>query len=672
MKESILKRLNKMEGGGTKKAISLGLTGVKPFVNNAASRILGPLSLILGAKQANAAPGPFGEPLDIPMPSGKRSTDMVGNVMVPTDLPPMSSDEMSSISSQLRSNMAMPLDQMQMGGVQPLPGGAAMNIPGTDAIEFMGQTHDEGGIMMDPQTEVEDGETMDQVTMKKGGKKDYFFSSYLKKGGRSYADMHKDILAMGGGQEDVDMLARLQEKAAGRDPEKVAKLGGVVEYNKGGVKAPEGFHWMRKGDGKYKLMKHGNKPFKKHEGASLVADFPIQEKHNPKQDAKMAKRKYNTGGLTQADKMANFQKILEMDPSYSRLLDYQMLQQDMDKFEDNFYSAEKLPTTYGDGLIGPQTQLSADYMNQNVEIPEMKQGFNLREKANLFAGSFGKDYDAYLNRQQLRGEAGDVMSEEDFNQMREQERLSKLLTPNMPREAQIGAVAQFLPAVTAMFTKQKDPEEFTFTPGVSSPIMTGRVKGLRYEAPTQDEARANLANEYLAQQRFLDTSGAGAATLSNRQSLFAKKLFADAKLGALEAKDQLKAEALTKQSQQKADLVNVTNELKASLANAQLAQKEAQRKDAVDNANIAQRNKRDQEKILNRLAIASNLAQGIAGVTGDTLRYKADERVARATGAYGIYERDRVKNMLQGQINPDTGKIYTDEEINKKVLEILS
>ena len=505
-----------------------------------------------------------------------------------------------------------------LGGMS-LPGGMVAPIPGTDAVEFMGQTHEEGGIMMDPQTEVEDGETMDKVTMKHGGKRDYFFSSHLKKGGRSYADMHKDVLAMGGTQEDVDMLARMQEKSAGRDPNQVAKLGGVVEYN--------------------------------------------------------------TGGLSQADKMANFQKILEIDPSYSRLLDYQMLQKEG---QVPALSAEGLPTTYGDGLIGPETLFSSiqdkddlyfsnpENLAQAGQAPEMNQGLNLREKANLFAGSFGKGYNAYLNRQQLRGDTGDVMSEEEFNQMRQQEQLSKVLRPNMPMEAKIGAAAQFLPAVTAMFTKQKDPEEFTFTPGVSSPIVTGQVKGLRYEAPTQDEARANLMNEYLAQQRFLDTSGAGAATLSNRQSLFAKKLFADAKLGAIEAKDQLKAEAMTKQSQQKADLVNVTNELKASLANAQLAQKEAQRKDAVDNANIAQRNKREQEKILNRLSIASNLAQGIAGVTGDTLQYKADERVARATGAYGIYERDRVKNMLQGQINPDTGKIYTEEEINKKVLEILS
>ena len=69
--------------------------------------------------------------------------------------------------------------RFQMGGM-PLPGGEVQPIPGSDAVQFNGQTHDEGGIMVDAQTEVEDGETMDQVTMGKGGKrKDYFFSSYL-------------------------------------------------------------------------------------------------------------------------------------------------------------------------------------------------------------------------------------------------------------------------------------------------------------------------------------------------------------------------------------------------------------------------------------------------------------------------------------------------------------
>jgi len=122
----------------------------------------------------------------------------------------------------------------QMGGTR-LPGGSMNPIPGSDAVEFEGATHDQGGIMLDAQTEVEDGETMDQVTMaKKGGKRDYFFSSYLKKGGRSFADMHKDILRNGGDQEEINMLARMQEEAAGRNPNKVAKLGGVMKYQTGG------------------------------------------------------------------------------------------------------------------------------------------------------------------------------------------------------------------------------------------------------------------------------------------------------------------------------------------------------------------------------------------------------------------------------------------------------
>jgi|TARA_B100001093_G_C26674723_1_gene947745 hypothetical protein len=43
------------------------------------------------------------------------------------------------------------------------------------------------------------------------------------------------------------------------------------------VKAPAGYHWMKKGAG-YKLMKHTGK-FVKHPGASLYASFGIQTVH---------------------------------------------------------------------------------------------------------------------------------------------------------------------------------------------------------------------------------------------------------------------------------------------------------------------------------------------------------------------------------------------------------
>lgn len=55
------------------------------------------------------------------------------------------------------------------------------------------------------------------------------------------------------------------------------KSGGKTPSSKG-VKAPDGFHWMKKEGGGYNLMKHEGK-FKAHKGATLVAKFDIQKKH---------------------------------------------------------------------------------------------------------------------------------------------------------------------------------------------------------------------------------------------------------------------------------------------------------------------------------------------------------------------------------------------------------
>ena len=145
--------------------------------------------------------------------------------------------------SQSKFGLAYP-DMKKTGGTK-LPGGIMQPIPGSDAVVFKGATHDQGGIGVDEKTEVEgggfapdgtplEGETMDKVNMNKEGLKDYFFSDHLKKGGRSYAEMHKEILANGGDQEEINTLARMQEKAAGRNPKQVANLGGVMKYQSGG------------------------------------------------------------------------------------------------------------------------------------------------------------------------------------------------------------------------------------------------------------------------------------------------------------------------------------------------------------------------------------------------------------------------------------------------------
>ena len=122
------------------------------------------------------------------------------------------------------------------GGVT-LPGGQMTPIPGSDAVEFAGASHEQGGIHLDDLTEVENGETMDGVTMaKKGGPRDYFFSQHLKLGGTSFSQRHKELLAKGGSQKDIDYLAQMQEHAAGRNPDAVGmRDGGPRMYQFGGV-----------------------------------------------------------------------------------------------------------------------------------------------------------------------------------------------------------------------------------------------------------------------------------------------------------------------------------------------------------------------------------------------------------------------------------------------------
>ena len=116
-----------------------------------------------------------------------------------------------------------------------LPGGQVVPMEG-GAVKFVGKKHSQGGIKLDAQTEVEGGETMDQVQMSNGKPNDYFFSSYLKLGGKSFAKRHEEILKSGGSQRAIQDLAKMQELAANkkgekdRSPEQVAKYGGIHGY----------------------------------------------------------------------------------------------------------------------------------------------------------------------------------------------------------------------------------------------------------------------------------------------------------------------------------------------------------------------------------------------------------------------------------------------------------
>ena len=309
--------------------------------------------------------------------------------------------------------------------------------------------------------------------------------------------------------------------------------------------------------------------------------------------------------------------------------------------------------------------------NLGVTLPAMS------EEEIALANSDADTYDSYLARIEMSGEFPNdriglfkrgILSEEQFNKRkeREQNRLARKLNPGMPLEAKIAAGVQLLPAITAAFTKPEELTKYDYEPGFTSPIMTERIKGQTFDAPTQEAARAALARAYQGQQEKIDTAGLGPGSQSNRQALFAKKIEGLGKIGAKESADKLKAETATKQSQFKADAMNAANELKAATINAQMIQKEAMRKQAIDAANTQMANQAEIDKIQNRLNIVTNLSQSIAGIGGDLMAYKSQERLAKAMGSDGIYQRDIMSRYLKSQ-NPN----MSDDEINKLTLETL-
>lgn len=86
---------------------------------------------------------------------------------------------------------------------------------GHNALAIHGPKHERGGVSLDRNTEVEGGETIDDV-----GGEPYVFSDRLKVPGRSgetFADTHKKMLKNGGavGERYVDDLAALQESTKG-------------------------------------------------------------------------------------------------------------------------------------------------------------------------------------------------------------------------------------------------------------------------------------------------------------------------------------------------------------------------------------------------------------------------------------------------------------------------
>ena len=473
----------------------------------------------------------------------------------------------------------------QTGGTR-LPGGEMQPIPGSDAVQFNGQSHDQGGIMVDSQTEVEGGETMDKVNIaKKGGKRDYFFSSHLKEGGRSYADMHKDILANGGNQEEINMLAKMQEVAAGRDPKQVAKLGGIAKYQSGGA----------------------------YPGA------------------------YTDLNLDPIDPAENF--VVPQDDPFNYL---NVVPQIGDKIE--------LTTLEEEAKKDQKEMEENDYVVKTPEQLAYEDELKSLEK-------------------QKKIEAAEVEYAKLYNKAKKKADKGR----GVPTEAYVGMGAQMLPSMYAFLHKQKKPEDATYTQGFKSPIHSQTVKAQKLDRVNYNDKRSQLSSSIRGANKFIETSGGGPANMANLQASLAKDIMGQMQINAEETKANVAIDNREKQLAQQAALDNVKRSQAASTMNAQLARIEAARRDTIEGGNVTARNQWQSDQELNKMNALTSTAQGIAGGAGDIMSYKANERMARAIGSEGIYQRDIMRDFIGKRAKKDgipglcgAGEC-TDKQINSYI-----
>jgi hypothetical protein len=97
---------------------------------------------------------------------------------------------------------------------------------------------------------------------------------------------------------------------------------------------------------------------------------------------------------------------------------------------------------------------------------------------------------------------------------------------------------------------------------------------------------------------------------------------------------------------QQMNINNMTRNLSASTLNAQLSRAETARFDTINSANTAAQQKVTDDQEYQKYAGIGAFGTNIAGITGDILSYKGQERLARATGSEGIYDRDKLRTLV--------------------------
>ena len=476
----------------------------------------------------------------------------------------------------------------QTGG--KVPGGEIKPLQG-GAVEFVGRTHKEGGIMIDPSTEVEDGETMDKVNMvdKQG---DYIFSNYLKLGGKTFSQRHKEILNRKGSQSEIQNLAKMQETVAakdgeaGRTPKKIMQTAGDRNPWSGSAGAEWAVQGNRGIDKEATIGKTPTGNLSEEQWGDFYGNYPgFQE--NPEKfydDVYIPKvREYFQNNPDQA--YAQLQEMVKGNDPNADNFRKMLLDKDGNMLpkEEALAKAEALATDKNVGsfhMIIPEGEITPRGIGQN-QIPE----------------------------KQIVPPQSKTLPEKEI--------------PNRipPKDLPMLPLGWAQLAGPAFALKNKYPEaQMAYT----SPVGRINLPRVNYNAQ-----RAANANATTAMQRSIENSSSGPAGMASR--LAALNTAREADLEIANAESQVNKALMAEEA---------SENLKADMANAQIGADMSQ-------FNAQMRYQSDMNKYDTKHAAVSQIGNILTEIGKGYRQNLADERVARATQLNGEYDRERMKSAAR-------------------------
>lgn len=571
------------------------------------------------------------------------------------------------------------------GKIEYLKGGIAKSL-GRGAKEYVGKKHEQGGIDLPGNIEVEGGETEQN---------NYIFSATLKlPTGISYAQAHKNLLKSGASPEEIKQLALSQETAAGRNPNEIktmkfAKYGGPLTYDNGGPKSSTNQESNYKQQLSQALTSSGlsAEEFAKQNGidVGLLNDVISGNKTLTADEASLlgaaitTKPVNSTGYMVPVDDKGNPKST----PTANSNPDAPTINNQLSTFENIAKTAGALDYTSpdaaggiwaGDKYENEWKPLVARTMRDDVNADKViayLENYSGQDAADVKARIAGKSRDEQIkiiNKLATDKQVGPfhnavlegIKSTEDYTRIKPLEpkpfprevptlkfNTTKPETPlpNLPEYKDPNlAWAQAIPAVVALGTNVKPAQ---YAPALASQyVQPGSVGKVNIGRVQFNEQRNDLrANTAAMNQALQNMSGPGAVagmlaakTKSDQQSLAIANAEQNQNMGLAAKEAELNA-GISK--------FNVGTGLQAETTNAGIGVQNAAMQNESRKFNAASKFQADIDNRDTKLSAGQHAIDSYLTYDMDKRKLAATERVARAQDYSGALYREEVFNKAK-------------------------